>query len=114
MSNYQKPEVLSSADLSEGIYASSGTKADLTVTRGTDATSGQYRFTATVADTYVGKHVKITLTFDKALTGGWSSAAGTSNGTAFEIEHWQMPKSIDFTVTADSEPKYVSGVIATP
>ena len=119
MREYIKPEVFSSADLSEGIYANSGTKPatnssdnGLTVTRGTDVTSGQFRFTVAVSNQYVGKHVKITLNFDRNLTGGWVGAHGSPSGQVFEFEHWQMPQSLDVTVTADSEPKYTGGTIA--
>ncbi len=120
MREYMKPEVFSSADLSEGVYANSGTKPatngsanGLTVTRGTDVTPGQYHFTVTVSNEYVGKRAKITLNFDRNLTGGWGSFVdGIPSGQVFEFKLWGAPQSLDVTVTADSEPKYTGGTIA--
>lgn len=120
MKEYRKP-VAVAMDPAEGVFmVASGTvvdngigntpSGDVSVSLKT-ANGGQYTFSATMNEAFVGKHVLITFTFDKQLSGGWASAPTSYAGSVFTLENWGVPAEFDFTVMAGEQPELVSATV---
>jgi hypothetical protein len=102
---YRKPVIIETEDLAEGVYAASGS-GSVTWAPGTKNTwpgGENVNFTVSIPSQYVGKHVKLTVTFDQAVSGAWGlDASATLNGSVLTLEHWNVPQTGTVTVSQNS------------
>ena len=127
MSKYLKPDVIYSEDLSEGIYANSGSSKTSQSTQPTSAMSGtavkkaenfwnandgQITYGVNLTGIDGKNHIRVVFHASSDCTGAWGgNAAVSKSGNDFIFDIWNPTSSFDATFSAVSKSASVDSTL---
>ncbi len=118
MSEYLKPTVIQSADLSEGVYAASGSTAGASGTvskKGEEFwndNNGQMKYDVTLTGITEHTHIKVTFHASEGFSNAWGGGAAVSkSGNDFIFDIWDASSNFEAVFQASTKSASVAQTV---